>query len=57
MDHIVSTTVFLKKTEFGNMNEVYATYFKDAPPARATVEAAHCRVILKVEISAIAVRP
>ena len=40
MDHIVSTTVFLKDlNDFGKMNEVYATYFKDAPPARATVEA------------------
>ena len=36
MDHIVSTTVFLKDlNDFGKMNEVYATYFKDAPPARA----------------------
>src|SRR3954451_15979792 len=41
MDHIVSTTVFLKDiNEFGKMNEVYATYFKVPPPARATVEVA-----------------
>jgi 2-iminobutanoate/2-iminopropanoate deaminase len=33
MDHVVSTTVFLKElNEFGKMNEVYATYFKSAPP-------------------------
>ena len=58
MDHIVSTTVFLKDiSEFGKMNEVYATYFKDAPPARATVEVARLPRDLKVEISAIAVRP
>lgn len=58
MDHIVSTTVFLKDmNEFGKMNEVYATYFKDAPPARATVEVARLPRDLKVEISAIAVRP
>src|SRR3982750_2793982 len=58
MDHIVSTTVFLKDiNEFGKMNEVYATYFKDAPPARATVEAARLPRDFKVEISAIAVRP
>lgn len=58
MDHIVSTTVFLKDIgEFGKMNEVYATYFKDAPPARATVEVARLPRDLKVEISAIAARP
>lgn len=58
MDHIVSTTVFLKDiSEFGKMNEVYATYFKEAPPARATVEVARLPRDLKVEISAIAVRP
>ena len=58
MDHIVSTTVFLKDiSEFGKMNEVYATYFSDAPPARATVEVARLPRDLKVEISAIAVRP
>ena len=58
MDHIVSTTVFLKDiNEFGKMNEVYATYFKDAPPARATVEVARLPRDFKVEISAIAVRP
>jgi 2-iminobutanoate/2-iminopropanoate deaminase len=58
MDNIVSTTVFLKDmNDFGKMNEVYATYFKDAPPARATLEAARLPRDLKVEISAIAVRP
>ena len=58
MDQIVSTTVFLKDlNDFGKMNEVYATYFKVAPPARATVEVARLPRDLKVEISAIAVRP
>jgi len=58
MDHIVSTTVFLKDmNEFGKVNEVYATYFKNAPPARATVEVARLPRDGKVEISAIAVRP
>ena len=58
MDHVVSTTVFLKDVgEFGKMNEVYATYFKDAPPARATVEVARLPRDMKIEISAIAVHP
>jgi 2-iminobutanoate/2-iminopropanoate deaminase len=58
MDHVVSTSVFLKDlNEFGNMNEVYATYFKTAPPARATVEVARLPRDVKIEIAAIAVRP
>jgi 2-iminobutanoate/2-iminopropanoate deaminase len=58
MDHVVSTTVFLKDlNEFGKMNEVYATYFKKAPPARATVEVARLPRDVKVEIAAIAVHP
>ncbi len=58
MDHVVSTSVFLKDlNEFGKMNEVYATYFKTSPPARATVEVARLPRDVKVEIAAIAVRP
>lgn len=58
MDHVVSTTVFLKDvSEFEKMNGVYATYFKNAPPARATVEVARLPRDVKVEISAIAVAP
>jgi 2-iminobutanoate/2-iminopropanoate deaminase len=58
MDHVVSTSVFLKDlNEFGKMNEVYATYFKTAPPARATVEVARLPRDVKIEIAAIAVRP
>ena len=58
MDNVVSTTVFLKDlNEFGKMNEIYATYFKAAPPARATVEVARLPRDVKIEISAIAVHP
>jgi 2-iminobutanoate/2-iminopropanoate deaminase len=58
MDNVVSTTVFLKDVnEFAKMNEVYATYFKNAPPARATVEVARLPRDAKIEISAIAVAP
>jgi 2-iminobutanoate/2-iminopropanoate deaminase len=56
LDHVVTTTVFLKDlNEFGKMNEVYATFFKNAPPARATVEVARLPRDVKIEISAIAV--
>jgi 2-iminobutanoate/2-iminopropanoate deaminase len=58
MDQVVSTTVFVKDlNEFGRMNEVYATYFKNAPPARATVEVARLARDVRVEIAAITVRP
>ena len=41
MDSIVSATVFLTDlADFAKINEVYATYFKNTPPARATVEVA-----------------
>jgi 2-iminobutanoate/2-iminopropanoate deaminase len=38
------------------MNTVYGTYFKVAPPARATVEVSRLPRDVRVEISAIAVR-
>jgi 2-iminobutanoate/2-iminopropanoate deaminase len=57
MDNVVSTSVFLKDlNDFAKMNAVYATYFKVAPPARATVEVSRLPRDVKVEISAIAVR-
>jgi 2-iminobutanoate/2-iminopropanoate deaminase len=57
MDNIVSTSVFMKDlNEFPKMNTVYATFFKDAPPARATVEVSRLPRDVKIEISAIAVR-
>ena len=34
--HVLKTTVFVKDMrDFGRINEVYATYFGEAPPARA----------------------
>jgi 2-iminobutanoate/2-iminopropanoate deaminase len=56
MDNVVTTTVFLKDlNDFEKMNGVYATYFKNAPPARATIEVARIPRDVKIEISAIAV--
>jgi 2-iminobutanoate/2-iminopropanoate deaminase len=55
MDNVVSTTVFLKDVnDFGKMNAVYATFFKDQPPARATVQVARLPRDALIEISAIA---
>jgi 2-iminobutanoate/2-iminopropanoate deaminase len=58
MDDVTSTTVFLTDiNEFDRMNQVYATFFKMAPPARATVQVARLARDVKIEISAIAVAP
>jgi len=58
MENVVSATVFLKDlNEFGKMNEVYGTFFKSEPPARATVEVARLPRDAKIEISVIAVHP
>jgi 2-iminobutanoate/2-iminopropanoate deaminase len=55
--NVVSTTVFMADlAEFGAMNEVYATFFPENPPARATVQAARLPRDVKIEIAAIAVR-
>jgi len=55
LDRVIKTTVFLADMqEFSAMNEVYGRFFKDAPPARATVEAARLPRDAKVEIEAIA---
>ncbi len=54
-DRVVKTTVFLKNmADFPAMNEVYGRYFKTAPPARSTVEAARLPKDVLVEIDVIA---
>jgi len=55
VENVVSTTVFIKDiNDFAKMNAVYGSYFKDKPPARATVEVARLPRDALVEISAIA---
>jgi 2-iminobutanoate/2-iminopropanoate deaminase len=56
LDNVVKTTVFLADmNDFAEMNEVYASYFADNKPARATVQAARLPRDAKVEIDCIAV--
>ena len=51
---VVKTTVFLADmNDFGAMNEVYAEYFGENKPARATVQAARLPRDARVEIEAI----
>ena len=55
LGRVIKTTVFLADMqEFSAMNEVYARFFKDEPPARATVAAAGLPRDARVEIEAIA---
>jgi len=55
LDHVVKTTVFLADmNEFSAMNEVYGRFFTEAPPARATVQAARLPRDARVEIEAVA---
>jgi len=56
LDNVVKTTVFLADmNDFGEMNEVYASYFAENKPARATVQAGRLPRDAKVEIDCIAV--
>ncbi len=55
LKQVVKTTVFVKDlNDFAAMNEVYAKYFSENKPARATVEAARLPRDARVEIEAIA---
>jgi len=51
---VVKTTVFMKDLgEFAAMNEVYAEYFRELPPARSTVEVVRLPRDVRVEIEAV----
>lgn len=53
---VVKTTVFLTDIEeFSRMNAVYAEYFPEDPPARATVQVAGLALGARVEIDVVAV--
>jgi 2-iminobutanoate/2-iminopropanoate deaminase len=56
--HVVRTTVFLADmNEFAAMNECYAKFVSEPPPARSTVQVARLPRDARVEIDAIAVFP
>lgn len=55
LNNVVKTTVYLKDLkEFPIVNETYARYFPNDPPARATVEVSRLPKDVRVEIDAIA---
>jgi 2-iminobutanoate/2-iminopropanoate deaminase len=54
-DTVVKTTIYLADLQdFGTVNEIYASYFGQNPPARATVQAAGLPKGALIEIDAIA---
>jgi 2-iminobutanoate/2-iminopropanoate deaminase len=55
LDRLVKTTIFLADLgDFGALNDVYARYVGDTPPARATFQVAALPSGALVEIEAIA---
>jgi len=57
MSDIVKTTIFLKNiTDFPVVNEIYAGFFPEEPPARSTIEASVLPKGALIEIEAIAIR-
>ena len=54
-DNIVKTTVFLADiNDFQTVNEIYGSYFKQAPPARSTIQAGALPKGARLEIEVIA---
>ena len=56
MEQVVKTTVFIQNMDdFGKVNEIYATYFTGAFPARSCVEVARLPkdLLIEVEVTAI----
>lgn len=57
LEHIVKCTCILNDmNNFNEMNEVYAQFFKENPPARVTFEASRLPKNVLIEIDAIAIK-
>lgn len=55
MGSVVKTTIYLTNlSDFSTVNEIYGNYFKENPPARATVEVSSLPKGVEVEIEAVA---
>jgi len=54
---VLNSTVYMKDlNDFAAMNRIYGEVFKEAPPARATVEVARLPRDVKIEIAVVAAR-
>jgi 2-iminobutanoate/2-iminopropanoate deaminase len=57
LTNIVKTTIYLKNiADFADVNEIYAGFFPEDPPARSTIEVSSLPKGVSIEIEAIAVR-
>jgi len=57
LTNIVKTTIYLKNiNDFAAVNEIYAGFFPQEPPARSTMEVSSLPKGVPIEIEAIAVR-
>ena len=57
LTNIVKTTIYLKNiSDFAVVNEVYAGFFPENPPARSTIEVSALPKGVPIEIEAIAAR-
>ena len=57
LTNIVKTTIYLKNiTDFAAVNEIYAGFFPQEPPARSTIGVSSLPKGAPIEIEAIAVR-
>jgi 2-iminobutanoate/2-iminopropanoate deaminase len=55
-ENVIKTTIFLADIgDFQKVNEIYGSYFKQAPPARSTVQAGALPKNARIEIEVIAV--
>jgi len=58
LQKVVKTTIYLTNLDdFSRLNQVYAEYFGEVKPARATVQVARLPREVLVEIDAVAVSP
>ena len=57
-EHVVKVTIYLADlSDFVELNEIYAEYFSEPYPARATVEASALPKDAQIEMDMVAVRP
>lgn len=58
LSHVLKTTIYLKNmTDFAIVNGIYAAFFDENPPARATVEVSRLPKDVLIEIDLIAAAP
>ncbi len=57
LSDVVKTTIFMKNiTDFPAVNEIYAEFFTEQPPARSTVEVSNLPKGAPLEIEVVAVK-